>query len=503
MSIRIKLLLTYAILLLISASVLFFSGMAIVIGLFKESAEIILQDNHFEEVAVEVIDLLAELKQAEDYEPQKLKDPEFLEALNNKLEFLNGGLIVRYKEQIIDPTGLPKERGFYENLKQLHSQPDIDYDSLDHEEMAFKYLDKKYVYFDYRFQLDGDEILYYFVADVTRFKDMGQEGGKNFFKGLLLLLILIMSPLIWIITSDIIKPLRTLEKGVNNIKEGNLDFELTTRKRNEIGRVIMYFDKMRQELKKSIEKQVQYEDNRKELISSISHDLKTPITSIKGHVEGIRDGIANTPEKMDKYLNVIYQKSQDMDQLIDDLFLFSKFDLERVPFDMQEIAILPLVSEVVDEIRLEWQDENRKIHLLINDAILEKTMVYIDQQHMKRVLVNLLHNSIKYMDKVNQEIQVILNDNQEFVQIIVADNGMGIDDVHLEQIFDRFYRVDESRNSKMGGTGLGLAITKQIIEQHQGHIFATSVLGEGTKMIIELKKHHSFINLTKGDNAIE
>ncbi len=245
---------------------------------------------------------------------------------------------------------------------------------------------------------------------------------------------------------------------------------------------------MRQELKKSIDKQVQYEDNRKELISSISHDLKTPITSIKGHVEGIRDGVANTPEKLDKYLNVIYQKSQDMDQLIDDLFLFSKLDLDRVPFELKDVQILDLIDNVVGEMKLEWENETQKIIFNVNDVSNEPLYVNIDPQQIKRVMINLMQNSIKYMDKPEKEIRITVSNNKDSVQIIVADNGMGIDEEHLKYVFDRFYRVDESRNSDTGGTGLGLAITKQIIEQHQGHIIATSVLGEGTKMIIELPK---------------
>lgn len=503
MSIRIKLLLTYAILLIISASVLFFSGMAMIAGFFRETSRTILQDNHLGEVVVEVVDLLAELKQAEDYDPQRLVDPDFIENLNERIQFLSGGLIVRYNKAILDYSSLPKEPTFYDQLVVLHSDPDVDYETMKEEHVAIQYQDKEYIYFDYAFQYDDQDVLYFFVADVTRFGELEEKSGRHFFLGLLVILILIMSPLLWIITSDIIKPLKTLEYGVNNIKEGNLDFKLETRKRNEIGRVIQYFDRMRQELKASIDKQIRYENSRKELISSISHDLKTPIASIKGHVEGIQDGVANTPEKLEKYVNVIHQKSMDMDQLIDDLFLFSKFDLDRVPFNMQEVQIGPFITNAVQEMRLEWENENRKINLILRDKELHKIKVKMDQQHMKRVFVNLIQNSVKYMDKTEGKIDVILNLNDDFVQIVISDNGMGIDEAHLEHIFDRFYRVDESRNIDTGGTGLGLAITKQIVEQHGGFIYASSKLGEGTKMIVELKRIYEDSNEEKARLDLE
>jgi len=489
--------------LLLSATVLLFSGMAIVVGLFVESSEILLEESKFDVAIYEAVDLLAELKQAEDYEPSKLIDPDFIREVTENLSFANGGLVVRYEDEVYNYSKLPDEEEFYESLVKLHSYPNVNYDEMNEDESAFKYKNGEYAYFDYAFKVEGKEVLYFFILDVSEFSKMGSEGGQRFFQAILIILLLIMSPLLLISTNDIIKPLKILEHGVNNIKEGNLDFKLETKKKNEIGRVIKYFDVMRQELKKSIDKQVQYEDNRKELISSISHDLKTPITSIKGHVEGIRDGVANTPEKLDKYLNVIYQKSQDMDQLIDDLFLFSKLDLDRVPFEMKDVLILDLIDGVVGEMKLEWENETQKIFFDVNDSSNEPLYVNIDPQQIKRVMINLMQNCVKYMDKPKKEIRVTVSHSNDNVQIIVADNGMGINEEHLKYVFDRFYRVDESRNSDTGGTGLGLAITKQIIEQHQGHILASSVLGEGTKMIIELPKHRLNVIESKGGVELE
>jgi len=503
MSIRVKLILTYTILVLISAGVLFFTGVAMVAGFFMESAKIVSEESKLDKVIYEVVDLLAEVKQAEDYEPDKLVDSEYVEELTQNLSFLNGGLVVRYKDNVMNYSGLPADDEFYQNLVKVHSSDKSSHDEISEDDFTFNYSGSEYAYFDYGFNVEGDEVLYFFVIDVSGFNDLGSKGGQHFFKVILTVLIIIMTPLLFILTSDIIRPLRKLENGVNNIKEGNLDFKLESKKKNEIGKVIKYFDVMRMELKKSIDRQVQYEDNRKELISSISHDLKTPITSIKGHVEGIMDGVANTPEKLDKYLNVIYKKSEDMDQLIDDLFLFSKLDLDRVPFEIREVPIIGLINEVVGEMKLEWENDTQKINLNINDESIKKVSLDIDQQQMKRVLINLIQNSMKYMDKENKEINITVNNNKDYLQVIIADNGMGIEEQHLDHIFDRFYRVDESRNTSTGGSGLGLAITKQIIEQHQGSIFATSVLGQGTKMILEQKKSTNELNIKKVGDILE
>jgi histidine kinase len=175
-----------------------------------------------------------------------------------------------------------------------------------------------------------------------------------------------------------------------------------------------------------------------------------------------------------------------MDQLIDDLFLFSKLDLNRLPFEMSSVAVNDFMNEIVSEMQLGWEDEHRK--LVLHNNLKSEEYVTIDAQKMRRVLINIIQNAMKYMDKEEELIDIHLTQDDNYIQIVVSDNGQGIDEEHVDHIFERFYRVDESRNNKTGGTGLGLAISKQIVEQHQGHIKATSELSKGTKIIVELKK---------------
>jgi signal transduction histidine kinase len=481
MSIRVKLILTYTILVLISAGILILSSFAIVAGFFSQATNAVLEDTDIGNAMYEVVDILAELKQAEDYSPEKLSDEYFIKQLNNSIDFLNGGIVVFSDGKYLNYSDLPDESWFYDDLKK--NDPSRE-DGRRHE---IAKADDNYVYFDYTFMFEDEEIVYFFVAEVSEFEMAGDQVGRKFSILILVILFIIVTPLLFILSKDIIKPLKTLENGANNIKEGNLDFKLKTRKKNEIGRVITSFERMRIELKKSIDSQVAYEENRKELISSISHDLKTPMTSIKGYVEGIMDGVANTPEKMDKYLSVIYQKSEDMDRLIDDLFLFSKLGINRLPFEMKKIKVVPFITQIVEEVKLEWDSDSLHITPHLNE-LEDESMVLMDEQKMKRVFFNIIQNSVKYMDKEHKKIDIYVNNNGDYIQFVISDNGRGIEEEHLALIFEKFYREDESRNTKAGGTGLGLAIAKQIVELHDGSITATSEVALGTKVIINLKK---------------
>lgn len=488
MSIRIKLILTYAILVMISATVLIFSGIAILTGIFSEVSDVVLVEESAHLIVTDVIDLLAELKQADEYNPESLIDPKTIEEITENTRFFNGGLVVRHENKHYNYSALPDDGDFYNQLiKTTDEQGYGKFEGHDTEHLV-KHDERNYFYIDYTFEVEGEEVVYFFIVDVTETELIGQKSGQKFLGTILVILFIIMAPLLIIVTKDIIQPIKKLEYGVKHIKEGDLDFRLQTKTNNEIGKVVRYFDVMRSELKRSIEQQIKFEENRKELITSISHDLKTPITSIKGHVEGIRDGVANTPEKMEKYLSVIYQKSRDMDQLIDDLFLFSKLDLNRLPFEMKQQNLIPFMTEIYNEMALGWESDHKKMTLNIHTESPDQMMVNIDVMKIKRVFVNIIQNAMKYMDKEEEKIDINITDHDKYIQVVIGDNGQGIDEDHIHQIFNRFYRVDESRNPETGGTGLGLAISKQIIEQHDGHIFATSKVSQGTKIVIELKK---------------
>ena len=282
-------------------------------------------------------------------------------------------------------------------------------------------------------------------------------------------------------------PISVLNKGMNHIRDGNLDFILKTDEEGEIGELYQNYEEMRLRLKESQEEKLLQEKQNRELLSNISHDLKTPITSIKGYVEGLIDGVANTPEKQDKYIRTIYNKANDMDHLIDELTLYSRIDSDRVPYNFHRINVGDYFGDCVEEIGMDL--ESRGIELSYANLIAPETRIIADPEQLKRVINNIVGNSVKYLDKPHGRIVFRLLDEEDSIRVEVEDNGKGIAPRDIPYIFDRFYRTDSSRNSAKGGSGIGLSIVKKIIEDHGGYIWATSTLGEGTCMHIVLRKY--------------
>ncbi|MBQ9886488.1 MAG: HAMP domain-containing histidine kinase [Lachnospiraceae bacterium] len=293
------------------------------------------------------------------------------------------------------------------------------------------------------------------------------------------------------IYKTILRRIGELKKAANEIKNGNLDYELKVEGNDEIGMLCQDFEDMRLKLKETAEESVRSEAESKELISNISHDLKTPITAIKGYVEGIMDGVASSPEKLDKYIRTIYVKANDMDRLIDELTIYSKIDTNRIPYTFSKIDISEYFDDCVNELGIEL--ESKGIILNFSNYLESSVTVIADSEQLKRVINNIVSNSVKYMDKPKGIINVRLKDVGDYVQIEIEDNGKGIAAKDMPYIFDRFYRADSSRNSAQGGSGIGLAIVKKIIEDHGGNIWATSKEGVGTVMYFVLRKHQEVI----------
>ncbi|MCI8418082.1 MAG: HAMP domain-containing histidine kinase [Lachnospiraceae bacterium] len=290
----------------------------------------------------------------------------------------------------------------------------------------------------------------------------------------------------WIYRS-IVTPIRHLKEATQNIKEGNLDFEMAVESDDEIGQLCRDFEEMRKRLKESTEEKVRADQQNKELISNISHDLKTPITAVKGYVEGLMDGVADTPEKQEKYIRTIYNKANDMDRLINELTFYSKIDTNRIPYVFDKINVHDYFEDCVEEMGLEL--EQKDIRLGYFNYADEDILVIADAEQLKRVINNIVSNSIKYMDKLNGSINIRVRDVGDFIQVEIEDNGRGIESRDLPYVFDRFFRTDASRNSSKGGSGIGLSIVKKIIEDHGGKIWATSKPGTGTVMNFVLRKY--------------
>ena len=291
---------------------------------------------------------------------------------------------------------------------------------------------------------------------------------------------------LWIYRS-IAVPLVKLKKATKNIKEGNLDFVLEVEGNDEFSQLCQDFEEMRKRLKESTEEKILMDKENKELISNISHDLKTPITAVKGYVEGIMDGVADTPEKMDRYVRTIYNKTNEMDHLINELTFYSKIDTNRIPYTFSKLNVEDYFLDCAEELGLEM--ETRGIELVYANYVEKDVQVIADGEQIRRVIHNIVSNAIKYMEKPRGIIQLRVKDVGDFIQVEIEDNGKGIAAKDLPYIFDRFYRTDVSRNSSKGGSGIGLSIVKKIMEDHGGKVWATSRLGIGTIMYFVLRKY--------------
>ena len=224
----------------------------------------------------------------------------------------------------------------------------------------------------------------------------------------------------------------------------------------------------------------------REMVGNITHALKTPLTAIRGYSQGILDGVAATPERMNKYVTTIRNKADDMAGLVDELSLFAQIYKKDIEYRRSEVEVSDFISRCMGNLALDL--ETRHIDFLYRNDVEKGTLLYIDEEKVKRVFYNIVGNAYKYIDKDAGMIYIYVEEEEHVIWIHIQDNGTGIEESELPFIFDRFYRTDSSRNSKTGGTGLGLAIAKKVIEDHGGEIYAESEKGKGTKISFSLPK---------------
>lgn len=335
---------------------------------------------------------------------------------------------------------------------------------------------------------DGAEGCFYIITDVNAMALRLRSAATVVIFSSILTIVFTAGILVAWLYQGILLPLNALRKATKQLQEGNLDFSLQDNiTDDEIGQLCADFEEMRVHLKEEIEMRIQYEQELKELISNISHDIKTPLTAIKGYAEGLLDGVADTPERREKYLRTIFAKASDMTTLVEELSFYTKIDTNNIPYHFEKVRVNDYFRDCVEDNVPELELIN--MELSFDSSVTETTQVLGDREQLKRVMSNLIGNAVKYRgDKEQGHISVCLKEDETMVWVEVEDDGQGIPEAALPNIFERFYRADASRNSKQGGSGLGLAIAKKIIEEHGGSIRAESKPGVGTKMIFSLKK---------------
>lgn len=303
--------------------------------------------------------------------------------------------------------------------------------------------------------------------------------------GLCLAVMVVTTTLVTMRMSRIVtRPIAELTKAAEQIRCGNLDFEVLGSRYEEIDALCAEFDSMRKSLRDARRTEERLHTERNMLLANLSHDLRTPITSIKGYIDGIRDGVADSPEKLEKYLDTIYAKTIVIEEMVRNLSTFSKLELSKLQFRFVHGELNSFLKEFMEEYRMDLEKRGMALETAFCD---ERVQVKIDYEQMGRVLANLIENAIKYKKEGPGKLTVETHAGDGGIYIQLADDGIGIRQEELKKVFEGFYRVDTARTMNIKGSGLGLGIAKQIVEQHGGKIWLQSAgVQQGTKAIIYL-----------------
>jgi signal transduction histidine kinase len=339
-------------------------------------------------------------------------------------------------------------------------------------------------------------ILFYFIAGGTWWNEYERNAGFERYNntrgwGSLFMLVcvavfvLFISVINSILTYRMIKtitnPLEILTRGVNQIQSKNFAHRIEYSYNDEFRPVCEAFNQMAAQLEASTTQRLKDEANRRELLAGISHDLRTPLTTISGYLDGLESGVASTPEMREKYFHTIKNKSIDMQRIIEQLFLFSKLDMDEFPFSPSRFEITRALSDMIEEVTDEYAI--RGLEIIIH-ASPQDIFVNVDVSHFRRVVINILENSAKYKEKETGRMEITVSLDNNFVQIKFADNGPGVAQETIPNLFNAFYRADPSRHTK--GSGLGLAISAKIIERSGGSIHAENADSSGFIVVIRL-----------------
>lgn len=286
------------------------------------------------------------------------------------------------------------------------------------------------------------------------------------------------------VKDDIITPIKQLHKSATTILKGKYDNTINYDYDGELGSFCHDFEAMRDELRISKDREEALKKDEKELLACISHDLKTPLSSISGYVEGIRDGVVKNEVGIKRYSNIILKKSKELSKLIDDILEQSKTELNQMSIELKEVYSNKYFNEILSEVSLDIASHNMNFDIT---SEIPASLIYIDTNRMNQVMNNIVANSIKY-SKVGDKIEIWIEDNIDELKVNIKDQGIGINISDIPFVFDKFYRAEKHRNTTIPGSGLGLSISKYIVESHGGRISCKSSIGEGTIISFTIPK---------------
>jgi signal transduction histidine kinase len=270
---------------------------------------------------------------------------------------------------------------------------------------------------------------------------------------------------------------------VRQIRDGNLGYRIEYSESDEFAPVCDDFNRMAGRLEQAGAARERDEQSRRELIAGISHDLRTPLTSIKAYVEGLEQGVASTPDARKRYLDTIRSKTADLEHIIEHLFLFSKLDTGEFPYRVGRVDLGAVVSETASGVSEEYAERGLDI-----SAAVPGTPVFteIDAERMRYVLINIFENSLKYKNKERGRLSAEVRRERGRAVLTLSDDGPGVPDAALPRLFDLFYRGDGARSGASRGSGLGLAIAAKMVRRFGGEISAKNSDGGGLSIEITL-----------------
>lgn len=493
MKIKKRLLVSFIIIILvpvITGAALFAVTAGLQLRELKKSYGYVSEDHNYTSNTIQLlssitIDEYNKIRDLSIKKPDKLADINYLNELNNKLSNQHSHIDVKQGEKLIY-TGRDIEQNLSYELPEYGSGlTDATagyYQGGEHQSLIKQ--------IDFQFS-NGEKGSIYIISQVSSFLPEMKE--LAFQIGGIILLILILTGIavtIWVYRG-IINPVKKLQSAAEHIKQGNLDFSLDPSGDDEMAELCKTFEEMRIRLKESTEEKVKQDQESKILISNICHDLKTPITAIQGYVEGIMDGVADTPEKQARYLRTIHSKANEMNTLINELTVYSKLDTNRAVYNFSKINVHDYFEDCIEEIGMELEAEN--VQLIYQNYVEDHSIVIADPEQLRRVINNIIGNAVKYMNREPKSIHIRIKDVGDFIQVEIEDTGKGISGKDLPYIFERFFRADSSRNETKGN-GIGLSIVKKILDDHGGKIWATSKENVGTTMYFVLRKYQEVPN---------
>jgi len=326
------------------------------------------------------------------------------------------------------------------------------------------------------------ELILRVSVPITSVKTTLAKVKKNVLTGGILIALIIMG-ISWFISRQISLPLEEMKKGAEKIAAGDFDVKVSSGATIETASLADALNQMAHELKQRLNRMNQLEIMRKDFVANVSHELKTPIASIKGASETLEDGALNDPGDAVKFVKMISSNGERLNRIVSDLLSLSKIEqgAESADIKLELFRIKGILNDAVQACEMKSSNNN----IPVVQEIVNDISIPAEPQLLEQAVINLLDNAIKY-SKNGDEVKLKAEHKKNTYMIHVIDSGPGIPQEHQSRIFERFYRVDKARSRKLGGTGLGLAIVKHIVQLHGGHVSVTSREGQGSRFTINL-----------------